>query len=730
MKQVFLHKGSIHVEEVAPPLVQDHHVIVRVHHSCISTGTESATINASEKSLIEKFSSNLVCNSTKIFGALKEHGMAVTIALAKEKLHQIMPLGYSCSGRIVAVGAYVEQLHVGDYVACAGAMAAYHADIVSVPQNLVAKINKQSIIRDASITAIGAIALQGVRRANVQLGEKVCVIGLGLIGQLTTQLLKHAGCSVIGIDIQQERLDLALKMGAEVCLNPLNLDIIKELEFATGHHGVDVTIITASSNSGAIIQQAMHVTRRKGRVVVVGDVKLDFDREPFYAKEIDLLISCSCGPGRYDVEYEQYSRDYPYPYVRWTEQRNMAYFVDLLEKNAISIKNLITHEFTIDHAADAYTAFKKDRALGVILSYNAHKDIDEYEVRKLLFHNTSPTEIKPYIAKSGVLHVSIIGVGGFAKTKILPIIHAIPKTSIHSVIDTNTAVAITIARVYKAQRVSNDYRKILGDDDIDVAIIATPHAFHTPQALHCLASGKAVMVEKPAAISYEQLDQLKTFFAVHKEVLYCVNFNRSHSPFMRDIKQAIKNRNNPLMINYRMNVGFLAKNHWQQSAEHRGRLIGEACHIFDLFCYLTDSRPLTITVSSLHSTSDEIASTDNALTAITMEDGSCCTLAYSSLGHKDCGKEYMELMFDGKTIIMKDFLELRGHGLPRGFSKRVSQPDKGHKQLYQQFFKAAHSAHEQKPIPIDRILTATEVSLIVDKLTRSGGGLEFFRATP
>lgn len=728
MRQVFLQKGKIHVEDVDSPLMSDHHLLIRVHYSFISSGTEGATIKASGKSFFIKYANNIAANTSKIIGAVKEHGIAGTLALSQEKMNQLFHLGYSCAGQIIAIGSKVEKFRIGDYVACAGSSFAHHADTISVPQNLVVKVKNPAILKHASLTTIGAIALQGVRRAQLQLGEKVCIIGLGLIGQITLQLAKQAGCSVIAIDLQENRLALAKKLGANLCLNPLTTDVTREIEFATGHHGVDATIITAASDSGTIIQQAMLATRRKGRVILVGDVKIEFDRDPFYAKEIDFLISCSYGPGRYDPSYETESIDYPYPYVRWTENRNMAYFVELLEQGKLHLESLITQEFDINNAAKAYESLHKEQALGVILSYQSqHKPFDFSGGFKTSHEPFNPHthDVKPYIHHHGTLNTTLVGVGGFAKVKLLPIISKIKNAKIHSIIDTDTANAITIARVYRAQRVSNDYNKIVGDDDVKVAIIATPHAFHAEQALHFLAMGKAVLVEKPAAVTFQQLAALKSFFAQNKQSLFCADFNRSCSPFMKEIKKVTAQRTNPLLVTYRMNANYLPKGHWIQSDQHRGRIIGEACHIFELFGFLTDARPVSVMVNTLNPTTDDLLITDNIIATITMSDGSCCSLLYSSIGNHGVGKEYMEVFFDGKTITMNDYLELRGHGLPKSFDRTVRTQDKGHEELFAQFFKAAKSKNEPSPVPLDRILMATEVSLIVDKLARAGGGFEY-----
>jgi len=722
MRQVFLHKGHAAVAEVPQPFLDENLVLVKVHYSFISSGTEGATILASSKSLFEKFIQNTTNATTKVIGAVKEHGFAGTYALIKENTEKILPLGYSCAGQVLAVGAKVTAFVAGDYVACGGSTAAYHADVVAVPQQLIVRIKDPSHLKQASITTIGAIALQGFRRAQLQLGETVCVFGLGLIGQLTVQLAKKAGCSVIGIDIQEERLALAPKFGADVVLNAKTTNIVNDITFATAHRGVDATIVTAASSDGALIQQAMLTTRRKGRVVLVGDVKIDFDREPFYSKEIDFLISCSYGPGRYDTTYEQQGIDYPYAYVRWTENRNMACFAELIERKQINIDALINGSYDINAAADAYQSLQKGSCLGIVLSY------ESLETKKTVANPAEQpvTTAKSFTPSNNLVHVGIVGVGGFAKIKLLPLIASLKQTNIHTIIDTNIAQAKTVANVYRAQAVDNAYQSLLENQAVNAVIIATPHAYHTQQAIDFLTVGKAVFVEKPAAVSFEQLDTLQHFLTINDTGLFCVDFNRSHAPFIQDIKQAIHHRTNPLLITYRMNAGYLPTDHWIQSTLHRGRIVGEACHIFELFCFLTDAQPVTITAAPLRGTTSDLLITDNFVATLTMSDGSCCNLVYTSLGDARMGKELMEIQYDGKSIVMRDFVELCGYGLPASFNKKTSTADKGHKALIELFFDAVQGKRTGSPVPAKRILNATMTTLIVDQLIRQGGGTQHF----
>ena len=781
MKQLFLERGSAQHKQTPTPDVTPNSVLVKVHYSFISTGTEGATLTASGKSLFQKFISTPKVNIEKVKGAVKENGLIGTLALIKSKKNQVIEIGYSCTGQIEAVGEQVSGFAVGDYVACAGAGIANHAEFVLIPQNLAVKLPDATHLKEASLTTIGAIALQGIRRADLRLGEKVCVFGLGLIGQLTVQLAKQSGCEVFGIDIDDSKLALAAQLGCDHVYNARETDIVKDIAFSAQHTGVDATIITAASSDGDIIQSAMELTRRKGKVVLVGDVKIDFDRNPFYTKEIDFLISCSYGPGRYDPIYEHLSRDYPYAYVRWTENRNLQLFANLVQQNKINVAPLIKHEIEFEHAAHAYETLKRERPLGIVLKYideepvrlnpsrrsrkldllrangeinisccdkdssnqkhgeiktsyydkdssnQKHREIktsyyDKDSSNQKLNNPVRPEEraLKSECLEGSTrtdLNLALIGAGGFAKVKLLPLISKIKNVSIDAIIDANPTNALNTATQYNAHIHHTDYTHILKKNGINTVVIATPHALHAEQTLACLRSGKAVFVEKPAATTFEQLEELKSFFKKNPECKYGVDFNRSFAPFITEIKQVLAHRTTSLIAHYRMNAGYIPNDHWIQSTRHGRRIIGEACHIFELFCFLTDAKPTSISVETIDTPRADLNTTDNFSVQIRFDDGSCCTLLYTALGNTGLNKERMELFFDGKSVVMNDYKELTGYGLPKSFNKKTKSPDKGHAHLITKFMLSVQTG-APLPLSFDRIITATELSLKINQLAQ------------
>jgi predicted dehydrogenase/threonine dehydrogenase-like Zn-dependent dehydrogenase len=716
MQQVFLEKGKAIIRNVSEPLLDPHSVAIQVHYSFISTGTEHATLTASATPLYKKALKDITKTITKIKTSLQEHGLNGTLALINGLNHQSLEIGYSCAGQVIALGAAVKKLQIGDFVSAGGSGLAHHAEIVMVPEHLIAKVENPAQLKEASITTIGAIALQGLRRADLRIGEKVCIVGLGLLGQLTVQLAKLSGLFVVGLDLDSSRCALAKENGADLVINVAQEHAITTATFATEHHGFDATIITAASQEAPLLQQAVELTRRKGKVVLVGDTQIKMDRDPLYQKEIDFLISCSYGPGRYDQDYERKGIDYPYAYVRWTEQRNMQFIADLISQKKLQIASSISAEYPLEKIEEAYDNLFSKKHLGILLSYQ-QTETNVYE--KTILPATSQ-EIKQYQYPEQTINVAMVGVGGFTKTKLLPLIQQISEVKIGTIIDTNITAAINIARQLGNIPYHNDYESLLKNDQTNAVVLATPHGLHATQTIALLKAGKAVFAEKPAAVTFEQLKLLQQTLTAGK-MIYTVDFNRSFAPFIQKIYSVTRNRSMPLILSYRMNAGYLPQDHWIQSPLHKGRIIGEACHIIDLFLYLIEADPVNLQVTTLGKRAD-LQQSDNVSVQLLFADGSQAHFLYVATGNTELAKERMEVFFEGKSIVMDDYTDLKGYGLHPSFNEKQCVQNKGHNILLHAFFNYALHPQIPAPIPHKRIITTTALSILINDLAMQGGG--------
>ena len=671
MKQVLVRHGQVTVENVPPPLIEDRHILVEVRYSLISTGTEISNLENSRKSLVRRVleQPNRV---RQVMDYLRRQGIQKTVVKVKGQVAGVSPIGYSCSGVVIQVGKDVVGFHQGDKVACAGAGIANHAEIVIVPYNLAVRIPESCKLRDAASVSLGAIAMQGMRRADLRLGEIVAVIGLGLLGQLTVQLLKAAGCRVVGLDLDPRRVAMAQDSGADYVFDPSKADIKNEIRHLTNDHGVDATIITAASHGDSVVQQAMEMTRKKGRVVVVGAVGLGLKRSPLYEKELDFLISRSYGPGRYDEKYEEEGVDYPYEYVRWTENRNMVEYLHLIADGKIHLTKILEREYELNQAPQAYEELKAahEKPLGVLLHYPINTEdsgMDKF-VTKLA--------IRPHPA-NGKIRIAIIGAGSFAKSVHLPNIQKLANLyHLRAIVSGTGSHALVTAEHFRADYATTDYQDVLKDPDVDAVLISTRHNLHARQAILAAQANKAILLEKPMALNKRELDEL-THVLKETGVPFMVGFNRRFSPAAKRMKQIIDGRRNPLMIMYRMNAGYLPHDHWTQNSEGGGRIIGEACHILDLFQYLIGTTVVDANVSAITPRTEHILASDNVSMTLRYKDGSVATLIYTALGSPDLNKEYMELYSDGKVMLMDDFRSLKIYGAPiRGWV--AAAQDKGH----------------------------------------------------
>jgi predicted dehydrogenase/threonine dehydrogenase-like Zn-dependent dehydrogenase len=706
MKQVLIRRGRVTVENIPAPLIEQGHVLVEVAYSLISTGTELSSVQSSGQSLIKK-ALDQPEKVKKLWDYLRSQGIQKTVAKIKGQIGQAAPLGYSCSGFVIQSGEGISDLKPGDQVACAGAGVANHAEIVLVSRNLIVKVPEGCSLKDASSMTLGAIAMQGVRRADPRLGEIVAVIGLGLLGQITVQLLKAAGCMVIGIDLDARRMSLAKQVGADAAFNPTEKDINNEIRHLTGDHGVDATIITAVSNSNAIVQQAMEITRKKGRVVVVGTVGLGLNRSPFYEKEIDFLISCSYGPGRYDDRYEEKGLDYPYAYVRWTENHNMQEYLRLVAGENVRLGPILEREYELSQAPQAYEELRNasEKPLGVILRYpliiNESTKTKKLESKVVLRSRTIRGKVK----------IAVVGAGNFAKAVQLRNLQRLSDFyHLSAIVDIVGVNAKSAAEQFKADYVSTNYEDVLADPDVDAVLICTRHNLHAQQAIQAAKAGKGILLEKPMALNQVELDKLITVLW-ETGVPFMMGFNRRFSPAATRAKELTRHRTNPLIVIYRVNAGYIPLDNWVHGEEGGGRIIGEACHMFDLFNYFTEAEVESIDVRAISPKSEHVSSTDNFVATLKCADGSICTLMYTALGANEVGKEYIEIYCDGKTLLIDDFKELRVYGT-KGTGWKGPQ-DKGHLLELEEFARLVRGGGPW-PISLDELVRATEISFLVN----------------
>jgi predicted dehydrogenase/threonine dehydrogenase-like Zn-dependent dehydrogenase len=707
MKQVLVRSGAIVVEEVPAPAAGPKDILVRVGYSCVSAGTELAGLRTSALPLYRR-ALKQPQHVRRALEMMRDQGFSRTWQRVSGALAAGSPTGYSAAGEVLAVGEQVEGFRIGERVACAGAGIANHAELICVPVNLAVHVPPGVELADASTVTLGAIALQGVRRCQPTLGEWVVVVGLGLLGQLTVQLLRANGCRVIGVDVNRARIDVANGLGLEVGLDPGAGDWVAQVHRHTEAVGADAVIVTAASGSAQVIAESLRCCRRKARVVVVGDVNLAIERADLYAKELDLLISTSYGPGRYDPLYEEGGQDYPLPYVRWTENRNMQAYLGLLAEGRVQLGALRAGLFEIDHAADAYAALQTDTRMLAVLTYPE---------RPASAQRTVP--VARAASADGAIGVAVVGAGGFAQGMHLPNLAKLGgEFFLRAVVSRTGANAKAVATQYQAAYATTALEEALADAAVRLVIIATRHDQHARLALAALQAGKHVLVEKPLALNEQQLADIERFFAGGEpgKPLLMTGFNRRFSPAMRAARALTRSRSGPLMVSYRMNAGFIPPGHWVHGAEGGGRNIGEACHIYDLFNFLIGAEACAVRASAVHAGGGAWRADDNFIATLEYPDGSVASLLYTAMGNRDHPKEAMQMFVDGCVVSMDDFKSLTvTGGRHPGWSARSA-----HKGQFEelQALAAALRAGGEWPIPLAQQLNATRVSFEVERQIR------------
>lgn len=680
MKQVVQNfkTGELKVEELPPPVLRPGGVLVRTAYSLISAGTERTTVATAQSSLIGKARQrpDLV---KQVLDSVRREGLVNTYEKVMARLETVKALGYSTAGTVIEVGEGVTSFRVGDQVACAGAGYASHAEINFIPENLCTLLPAGVPLDYAAYTTLGAIAMQGIRQAKVQLGENVIVIGLGLIGQLTIQMLVAAGCRILGIDLDQTTVELALKSGAHQAVNRSE-DVHKIVENFTQGRGADSIILTASTNSNDPVKLAGEIARDRARVVVVGAVKMDIPREHYYMKELELCLSRSYGPGRYDPSYEEYGQDYPIGYVRWTEKRNMEEFLRLVADKKINLDLLTTHRFEVEKASDAYDLIlgkTGERCCGVLLKYPEKSEI----ISKI------PTR---YAAKLGQrtkseIGIGFIGAGNFATASLLPHLRNSKGVILTGIANSTGVSAKNTAERFRFLFSSTDAKEVINHDSTDCVFIATRHGTHAELVCTSLKAGKSVFVEKPLCLTESELKEIiKIQQQSGKAIL--VGFNRRFSPLAVQLKQAFGRKTSPYSMIYRVNAGFIPKDSWiQDPLQGGGRIIGEVCHFIDLMQFFVDAEPTQVFAQCIKTLSDKEVDQDSVMINITFSDGSIGTVHYLAIGDKSFPKERLEVFGAGAVAVLDDFktASFTKNGSTSKFSS--SAQDKGHRSEVENF---------------------------------------------
>ncbi|MGB7332368.1 MAG: bi-domain-containing oxidoreductase [Terriglobales bacterium] len=728
--------GEVKVAEVPAPQLLPGCVLVRIAASLVSAGTERASAEFAGKSLLAKAKArpDLVRD---VLAKMKRDGLASTLQTVRSRLDEPQVVGYSSAGVVVAVGDGVADISVGDRVACAGAGYAVHAEFACVPRMLVAKIpeggessqvSRRVSYEEAAFGTVGAICLHGIRTAEVALGETVGVIGLGLLGQITVQLLNAAGCRVFGMDLLRQRADLAIGSGAEAtCTSAREF---RDLCFQkTSGRGADSVLITAETPSSEPVNLASELARDRAIVVAVGTVGMELRRKLFYEKELDFRISRSYGPGRYDSAYEQKGRDYPIGHVRWTETRTMEAFLQFNADGKLNLPSLITHRFPMERATRAYDLIRGDTReffLGTLITYaDAETAATESGAipnlsAKIPSGKISVAVIKP---SPGSIGLGVLGAGSFAQNTLLPALKATSGVTFIGVCNATGPRSRNAADKFGFSYCSNSEAELLQDPQIKAVLIATRHNLHASQALAAMRAGKSVFCEKPLCLNEAELAALVCAASTNVSVeqsapLLMVGFNRRFAPMAVQMKNCLSEIHEPLAIHYRVNAGYIPADHWVNDPEvGGGRILGEICHFVDFLCFLTGACPIEVQAQTVGNPGQY--SMDNVIATLKFANGTLGTISYLANGDKSASKERVEVFGGGSVAILEDFrrLELTRNGRKQITRARWAQ-DKGHKAEMQAF--VSMLLGKTPPIPFEQFVGSTLATLRLQNSCQTG----------
>lgn len=718
-----LKKGNTLLEEVPAPQVKTGTLLIKTTRSLVSLGTERMLVEFGKAGLIEK-ARQQPDRVKRVLDKMKTEGVLPTLEAVFNKLNQPLPLGYCNVGVVEEVGKGVHGFKVGDRVASNG----NHAEYVCVPENLCAKIPDNISDEEAAFTVIGSIGLEGIRLINPTLGETIVVIGLGLIGLVTAELLKANGCNVIGYDFDQQKVEMALSKGITAFNPAQGTDSVKFVQQATNGIGADGVIITASNKGDEIIHQAAEMSRQRGRIVLVGVIGLNIRRDDFFKKELTFQVSCSYGPGRYDENYEQKGQDYPIGYVRWTEKRNFEAVLNAIAQKQLDVNPLITEKVKLEDYDQIYGDMRKSGSIASILVYQENPEYSKSVI------------VNPQNHKKGKGVIGIIGAGNFTSSTLLP---GLTKTDAHIkyIADLEGLPAKNMAKRFNISNAVTNHELLLQDPEVDTIMVVTRHNAHARLVLESIKAGKNVFVEKPLCLNNEELDQIINACHPERSVgsvsenavdqriprsalprndspMVVVGFNRRFAPLAQKMKQLIGE--GPKNIIATMNAGFIPPEVWVHDLEiGGGRIIGEACHYIDLCTYLADSKVKAVCMNSMGVNPQE--NTDNASILLKYENGTNAVINYFANGSKSYSKERIEAYNQEKTLIIDNWRTLKGFGT-KGFSKLKTKLDKGHKN---QFRLMAESIKTGQPIiPFDEIVNTTKASFAAIQSLKEGRWVE------
>ena len=676
MKQVFLSRKGIEIKDVPEPLIESGKVLIKNMYSCISPGTEVSSLNSIKKNTLAKIIEKPQVIKSLI-NVLKKKGVKNTSNIVSRKLAEFYELGYSSAGIVEKAGEGVINFATGDLVACTGGGFASHAEKILVPENLIVRVKKKENLTFYSTVALGSIAMHAVRRSKTNIGEICLVVGLGLIGQLTMQILRAAGVEVFGIDPNEDFLNKSRKDGFNNVFNSFK-DLSNSIPNEIINIGFDSAIITASNKVEDLLNKTFRICRKRSTVILVGDIDIKIDREEIYSKEIEFSISASYGPGRYDSKYEIEGKDYPLEYVRWTLNRNMKSYVKLIDDEKINIRNLIDKIEPIENAVQAYSAFeKKKRPISTLFKYTSKNEFKVKTKTNLATKNT------------GIPSSALVGAGSFSNEVIIPNLLGMKKhTSLDFICVKKPISYLNSSNFYKEIEVVNDYNLILKNKSLDVIFISTRHNNHWQLTKNALLNQKHVFCEKPLCIKPNELKEIQMFFKKQKVTpILVTGFNRRFSDSAKILKGFIEKNTSPIFLNYTVNADKLLPDSWIYSREGGGRNIGEACHFYDLILFLINDKYTNIQASSINSDNKNLHKTDNFFVTIKFNNGSVAKLNYTSAGSTNDKKEIIEVRNISETVIMENFQKIT---LTKKNKKKIIYsskfPDKGYENQYQSFF--------------------------------------------